>query len=126
MTNPSTDLTRYGRQMIFPGIGERGQRRLLAARVAIVGCGATGSALANSLVRAGAGYVKIVDRDFVELNNLQRQMLFNEDDVARGLPKAIAAAEKLSRINSAVQVEPVVADANPDNILDLAGDVDLV
>ncbi len=126
MSDRVPDLSRYARQVIFPGIGPDGQRRLLNAHVAIIGCGASGSTLANSLVRAGVGRVRIVDRDFVELNNLQRQMLFDEDDVVRGVPKAIAAADKLRRVNSTVEVEPVVADANASNILELIGDVDLV
>jgi molybdopterin/thiamine biosynthesis adenylyltransferase len=126
MTDQYSDLSRYARQVIFPGVGEEGQRKLLGAHVAIVGCGATGSTLANSLVRAGIGRVRIIDRDFIELNNLQRQVLFDEDDISRGLPKAIAAAEKLRRINSTVQIEPVVADVNANNILELIGDADVV
>jgi adenylyltransferase/sulfurtransferase len=120
------DLERYARQVILAEVGAEGQRRLLTARVAVIGCGALGTNIASSLVRAGVGWVRIIDRDFVELNNLQRQVLFDEEDVARGLPKAIAAAEKLRRINSQVQVEPVVTDVNPDNVERLIGDVDLV
>ena len=120
------NLERYARQVILAEIGTEGQRRLLASSVAVIGCGALGTNIANSLVRAGVGRVRIIDRDFVELNNLQRQILFDEDDIARGLPKAIAAADKLRRINSGVQVEPVVTDLNPDNVEQLIGDVDLV
>ncbi len=120
------ELSRYQRQMLFPALGEAGQRRLLAARVAIIGCGATGSVIANHLARAGVGYLRLVDRDFVELNNLHRQLLFDEDDVAEALPKAVAAARKLRRINSQITIEDVVADVNPGNVLGLIQDVDLV
>lgn len=122
----SQDLARYQRQMIFPPLGEAGQRRLQAARVVIVGCGATGTALSNQLVRAGVGRVRIIDRDFIELNNLQRQILFDEDDIAANLPKAEAAAAKLRRVNRDVEIEAVVADVNPGNVLDLIGDADVV
>ena len=98
-------------------LGEEGQRRLAASRVLICGCGALGSLLANMLVRAGVGAVRLVDRDFVELSNLHRQTLFDEADVAAGLPKAVAAAEKLRRINSAVEIEPIVAHVGPENVL---------
>jgi adenylyltransferase/sulfurtransferase len=101
---------------LFTPIGDEGQRRLSASRVLLVGCGALGTHLADTLVRAGVGYLRIIDRDFIELNNLQRQVLFDEDDIAAGLPKAEAARRKLSRINSAVTVEAVVADANYRNI----------
>ncbi|HUT18579.1 MAG TPA: ThiF family adenylyltransferase [Anaerolineae bacterium] len=121
-----SDLDRYARQSTLSEIGKEGQRRLLGSTVAIVGCGALGTHIADGLVRAGVGRVRIIDRDFVELSNLQRQALFDEGDVATGLPKAIAAAEKLRRINSQVQVEPVVADVNPDNVEALLGDVGLV
>lgn len=120
------DLARYHRQIIFPGFGQNGQERLLAAKAVIVGCGATGTALSNLLVRAGVGHVRIIDRDFIELNNLQRQILFDEDDIAANLPKAEAAARKLRRVNSDVTVEGVVTDLNPGNVLDLLGDADIV
>src|SRR5437870_13186618 len=110
------NLARYVRQTIFPGVGVEGQRRLLAAKAVVVGCGALGSSLANLLARAGVGQLVIVDRDFIELNNLQRQVLFDEDDLARNLPKAIAAAEKLKRINSQIHIEGIVADVSSDNI----------
>src|SRR5262245_38958980 len=84
-------LERYSRQMKFPGVGEEGQRRLLASRVALCGCGALGTVLANSLVRAGVGFLRVIDRDFIETHNLQRQVLFDETDVAANLPKAEAA-----------------------------------
>lgn len=121
-----SDLDRYARQSTLTEIGEEGQRKLLASTVAIVGCGALGTHIADGVVRAGVGHVRVIDRDLIELSNLQRQVLFDEGDVAAGLPKAIAAAAKLRRINSQVQVEPVVVDVNPDNVEALLGDVDLV
>lgn len=119
-------LARYVRQMAFPPVGAAGQQALLHARVVVIGCGALGSVSANALVRAGVGFVRIVDRDFVELDNLQRQVLFDEQDVAANLPKAEAAARRLRRINSAVEIEGVVADATPGNIEDFCRDVDLL
>ena len=107
---------RYSRQILFRGIGAEGQRRLAAARVAIVGCGANGSALAGLLARAGVGTLRIIDRDYVEPSNLQRQSLFDENDAAESLPKAIAAARKIATFNSQVVVEPKVDDLVPDNI----------
>lgn len=120
------DLSRYARQVVFPGIGEEGQRRLLAARVTIVGVGATGTVLANNLARAGVGYLRLVDRDFVEWHNLQRQTLFGEHEARMGMPKAIAAAEHLRHVNSQIQIEPVVADVTPENVEALVADVDVV
>ncbi len=120
------DLDRYSRQMLFAGVGVEGQRRIRAARVLVCGCGALGSAVADGLTRAGVGFLRIVDRDFVELSNLQRQVLFDEQDVASGIPKAIAAAAKLGRINSGVRLDPIVADIDAGNILQFAGDVDLI
>src|SRR5438309_4719789 len=119
-------LERYSRQMRFYGIGEAGQRKLLDSHVTLCGCGALGTVLANVLVRAGAGHVRIVDRDFIETHNLQRQVLFDEHDVAENLPKAEAAARKLGAINSCVHVEPVVTDIDRTNILDLCHDADLI
>lgn len=110
------DLERYARQVLFAGIGEAGQRRLLAAKAVVIGCGALGSAIANTLVRAGVGHVVIADRDYIELNNLQRQNLFDEEDIAQGLPKAVAAAQKLRRVNSAIRIEALVTDVHPGNI----------
>ena len=107
---------RYSRQMLFAGIGESGQRKLAASHVTIVGCGATGSALASLLARAGVGTIRIVDRDYVEASNLQRQMLFDEADAAESLPKAIAAARKIAAFNSGIVVEPRIADLIPQNI----------
>jgi adenylyltransferase/sulfurtransferase len=112
--------------MRYPHLGEEGQRRLAASQTLICGCGALGSMLANTLVRAGVGRVRLVDRDFVELSNLHRQTLFDEADAAAGLPKAIAAAEKLRRINSTVEIEPVVAHVGPENVESLCQDVDVI
>jgi len=111
---------RYNRQRILPEIGHDGQRRLAEARVLLIGCGALGSTLAELLVRAGLGRLRLVDRDLVELSNLQRQALFDEQDAAQELPKSVAAGQRLARINSTVTIEPVVADANPGNLASLA------
>jgi molybdopterin-synthase adenylyltransferase len=107
---------RYSRQILFRGIGAEGQLRLAAGRVAIVGCGATGSALASLLARAGVGTLRIIDRDYVEASNLQRQSLFDEKDAAESLPKAIAAARKIAAFNSEITVEARVEDLVPGNI----------
>src|SRR5215469_6298878 len=112
--------------MRFYGIGEAGQRRLLDARVTLCGCGALGTVLANALVRAGVGHLRLVDRDFIETSNLQRQVLFDEHDVAENLPKVEAAARKLGAINSEVHVEPVVTDIDRTNILELCQDADVL
>jgi adenylyltransferase/sulfurtransferase len=114
---------RYSRQILFPPIGAEGQKLLAAARVAIVGCGATGSALASLLARAGVGYLRIIDRDYVEPGNLQRQVLFDESDAAESLPKAIAAARKIKAFNSDVVVEPHAADVTPQNAEELLSGV---
>jgi molybdopterin/thiamine biosynthesis adenylyltransferase len=119
-------LDRYSRQMRFYGIGEAGQRKLLASHVTLCGCGALGTVLANHLVRAGVGHVRIIDRDFIEPSNLQRQVLFDEHDIAENLPKAEAAARKLAAINSSVYVEPIVADIDRTNILEFCQDADLI
>lgn len=119
-------LARYARQMIYPAIGEAGQRQLATSRALVCGCGALGSMIANTLARSGVGKLRIVDRDFLELNNLQRQFLYDEEDVRSGLPKAIAAAEKLRRINSEIEIEPHVADVSPANVLELCSDVDVI
>jgi molybdopterin-synthase adenylyltransferase len=108
-------MRRYHRQMLLPGFGEDGQRRLLASPVLLVGCGALGCAIADLLVRAGVGRLTILDRDVVEQTNLQRQCLFEEADAAAGAPKAEAAARRLAAVNSSVRVEPVVADLNGSN-----------
>lgn len=108
-------LDRFSRQVLIPEIGERGQRQLVHSHVTLIGCGALGTVIAGTLVRAGLGSLRIVDRDFIEMNNLQRQILFDEQDVAAHLPKAEAAARKLRRINSGSEVEAVVADFNHTN-----------
>ncbi|HEX5873670.1 MAG TPA: ThiF family adenylyltransferase [Pyrinomonadaceae bacterium] len=117
---------RYSRQILFGGIGEEGQRRLLAARVLIVGCGALGSAHAESLARAGVGHLRIVDRDFVEPSNLQRQTMFTESDAEQRLPKAIAAASHLRQINSEIEIEPHILDINYSSIEQLLDACDVV
>jgi len=117
---------RYSRQIRFAAIGEAGQQRLAAARVLVLGLGALGTVTADQIVRAGVGFVRLIDRDFVELSNLQRQSLFDEADVRNNLPKAVAAEEKLRRTNSSVQIEAKVEDVNPSNIEDFIIDVDLV
>src|SRR5688572_29640622 len=128
-TNDSADsgeLARYARQWRFAPLGKAGQRKLLESRVLIVGCGALGSVQANTLARAGVGHLRIVDRDFLELNNLQRQVLYDEDDVAAGLPKAIAARNRLVRINSEIDIEAHVADLDHTNIERMLAGVDLL
>lgn len=117
---------RYSRQILFAGIGDAGQRRLRESQVAIVGCGATGSALTSLLARAGVGRLRIIDRDFVEPSNLQRQTLFDEADAAESLPKPIAAARKIGACNSEVAVEPEVADLVPANCDKLLSDAHLI
>ena len=126
MSVPVDPIERYSRQVRFPALGEAGQRKLMASRVTICGCGALGTVLANHLVRAGVGKVRLVDRDFIETHNLQRQILFDEQDVADNLPKAEAAARKLRLINSQVEIEAVVTDIDHTNILDLVSDADLI
>jgi adenylyltransferase/sulfurtransferase len=109
-------MERYSRQILFEGIGESGQRRLLGARVLVVGCGALGSAQAEMLARAGVGRLRIVDRDFVEESNLQRQTMFTERDARERVPKAIAASHRIAEINSDVECEALVADVNQSNV----------
>ncbi|MGQ9625668.1 MAG: ThiF family adenylyltransferase [Anaerolineae bacterium] len=122
----SEDLARYSRQIILAEFGEEKQRKLLSSYAVLVGCGALGSVIANNVVRAGLGKLRIIDRDYIELNNLHRQVLFDEKDIAENLPKAVAAARKLKAINSEVEVEAVVADFNPDNAEKLLSGADLV
>ena len=117
---------RYSRQILFPKIGENGQRKLLDARVLIVGSGALGCAHAETLARAGVGFLRVVDRDFVEFTNLQRQTLFSETDAIERLPKAIAAKNRLLEINSEIEIEAVVADINFSNVENLIKDCDLI
>jgi molybdopterin/thiamine biosynthesis adenylyltransferase len=117
---------RYSRQILFQPVGPDGQKRLAAANIAIVGCGATGSALSSLLARAGVGSLRVIDRDYVEPSNLQRQLLFDESDAAESLPKAIAAARKIRGFNSEITVEPHVADLTPDNIEELLSNAQLI
>lgn len=117
---------RYSRQVLFAGIGPQGQEHLRKGRVAVVGCGATGSALVGLLARAGVGYLRLIDRDYVEPSNLQRQVLFDETDAAESLPKAVAAARKIRSFNSELNVEDRVADLTPENCPELLSGVDLI
>jgi len=117
---------RYSRQILFPELGEEGQERLLESRVVIVGCGATGSAVVSLLARAGIGHLRIIDRDYVEASNLQRQSLFDERDAAASVPKAIAASKKIAAFNSDVQAESRVSDLRPENAGELLTGADLI
>ncbi len=117
---------RYSRQVLFAPIGAAGQARLASASAVLIGCGALGSVSASLLARAGVGRLRLVDRDFVEISNLQRQLLYDEEDVREMKPKAVAAAEKLARANGSIRIEPVVADVNPDTIVDLTRGHDLI
>ena len=117
---------RYSRQILFAPIGADGQGKLLSSRVLLVGCGALGASHAEMLARAGVGNLRIVDRDFVETTNLQRQTLFKESDAEQRLPKAVAAKMRISEINSAIEVEAIVADVNNSNIESLIDGCDLV
>jgi len=122
----SGDRERYSRQILFPEIGERGQESLLASHAVIVGCGALGSLHAMALARSGVGRLTIIDRDYVDPSNLQRQFLFEESDAAEMIPKAVAAARRLHRINSAIDVRAVVADLNPANAEELLADAGVI
>jgi molybdopterin/thiamine biosynthesis adenylyltransferase len=117
---------RYSRQILFSGIGEEGQEKLLASSAVLIGCGALGTVTANLLVRSGLGRLTIIDRDFVETSNLQRQTLFEEADAREAIPKAIAAERRLRATNSGVRVEGIVADLTPDNALDLLSGFPLI
>lgn len=127
LENPATQIQeRYSRQILFNGIGKEGQRRLGEARALLVGCGALGSAHAEALARAGVGKLRIVDRDFVEASNLQRQTMFTEQDAAERTPKAVAAANHIREINSEIKVEAEIADVNHSNIERLVRDCNVV
>lgn len=119
-------MDRYSRQRRFSRIGDSGQERLLAARVTIIGCGALGTHIAQHLARAGVGFLRICDRDFVEFDNLQRQVLFDEEDARQRLPKAVAAANKIAAINRDVRVDARVTDVTAGNVLALIDGADLV
>jgi adenylyltransferase/sulfurtransferase len=125
-TPPFPAADRYVRQTVYAPLGPEGQRRLAAGRALICGCGALGSTLANMLARAGVGRLRIVDRDRVEMHNLQRQVLFDEQDAVAGRPKALAAAAHLARINSDVSVEPIVGEIDSKNIERLLDGVDVI
>jgi adenylyltransferase/sulfurtransferase len=120
------DLSRYHRQMLLPGFGEAGQRRLLGSTALVLGCGALGSLIADLLARAGVGHLVIVDRDLIELTNLQRQVLFDEQDVADAIPKAEAAKRRIARVNSQVKVTAIVDDLNHGNIERYAAGSDIL
>lgn len=117
---------RYSKQIRFSHIGEEGQQRLRESSVLLIGCGALGCVLADSMARAGVGRIRIVDRDFVEESNLQRQLLFTEQDVHQHLPKAVAAKTRLQQINSSIEIETIVADVTESNILEFANSTDLI
>jgi molybdopterin/thiamine biosynthesis adenylyltransferase len=117
---------RYSRQVLFSPVGEAGQARLARAKVVIIGCGALGAVQAETLARAGVGRIILVDRDFVEESNLQRQIMFEESDASQRLPKAVAAARRIARVNSRVEVEPIVADVNFENVEELIAGADVV
>lgn len=119
-------MERYSRQTLVKYIGPEGQKKLGNSRVLLVGCGGLGTNISNILVRAGVGFVRIIDRDVVELSNLQRQGLFSERDVEERLPKAIAAKRRLQQVNSEVEIEAVVEELNGDNIAKYINDVDLI
>ena len=119
-------IDRYSRQILVPEIGEEGQKKLGKSSVVIIGCGGLGTVSATALVRAGVGKVKVVDRDFIEYHNLQRQVLFDEDDIKAELPKAVAAERHLKKINSSVEVEGIVVDVNYANIERLVEGADLI
>ncbi|SEM63300.1 adenylyltransferase and sulfurtransferase [Mesobacillus persicus] len=121
-----TELDRYSRQILFKPIGEEGQRKLLKSRAVIVGMGALGTVIANHLVRSGVGHVRMIDRDLVELSNLQRQSLYDEDDASNQLPKVIAAEKKLKKINSTVKIDSIIADLNLDNAEELLAGFDVI
>jgi adenylyltransferase/sulfurtransferase len=124
MTHPGD--SRYSRQARFAPLGEAGQRRIREASVAVVGCGALGTVQAEILARAGVGRLRLIDRDFVEPSNLQRQFLYSESDAEEALPKAIAASRRLAQVNSEVEIEPLVADLTPASAEELLEDVDLI
>src|SRR5438105_533502 len=119
-------MNRYHRQMLLPQIGDAGQDRLTKSRALLIGCGALGTVIAEQLARAGVGFIRICDRDLVELTNLQRQVLFDESDAAASTPKAIAAASRLHRINSTITIEPHVSDVHSGNIERLLDGIDVV
>jgi adenylyltransferase/sulfurtransferase len=117
---------RYLRQTVFPQIGEEGQEKLLVSKAAVLGLGALGSVIAEKLARAGVGYLRLVDRDYVEVTNLQRQAMYTERDAEEQLPKAVAASLHIAEINSTITTDPVVTDINADNIESLIEGMDII
>lgn len=119
-------MERYEKQMLFGEIGLEGQKKLLSKKAIIIGCGALGTVIANNLVRSGIGYIKMIDRDYIEISNLQRQILFDEEDIKENLPKVIAAERKLKRINSDIKIEGIISDVNSTNIESLCEGMDVI
>jgi len=126
MNSKEKTSQRYARQISFAPLGEQGQEKLLQARAAIVGCGALGSVIAEILARAGVGTLRLIDRDLVEITNLQRQFLFDMDDLERGLPKAEAARARLQRINPEITVEARIESLQKSNVVSLLKPVDII
>ncbi|HNX22520.1 MAG TPA: ThiF family adenylyltransferase [Spirochaetota bacterium] len=122
----NNEIDRYYKQTLLPQIGADGQEMLGGSTVVIAGCGALGTSLANTMVRSGVGNVVIIDRDYIDYDNLPRQILFDEEDIRKGLPKSVAAAEKLRLVNSSVNITPVVADLTSSNIEELIKGADLI
>jgi molybdopterin/thiamine biosynthesis adenylyltransferase len=122
----AAEQERYSRQILFPGLGVEGQVRIGQASICIVGCGALGSFQAEALARAGIGRLRLIDRDYVDYTNLQRQWLYDESDAQNESPKAMAAARRLQQINSHVRIEPLVKDLTPSNAEELASDCDII
>jgi molybdopterin-synthase adenylyltransferase len=119
-------MERYAKQILFPEVGPDGQAKLHNSRISIIGCGALGTVIANNLARSGVGFIRIIDRDYIELSNLQRQILFDENDIGENLPKAVAAYRRLISINSLITIESKVVDINSRTISKLCSDVDLI
>lgn len=119
-------MERYEKQMLYGEIGLEGQEKLLDKKAVIIGCGALGTVIANNLVRSGVGYIKLIDRDYIEISNLQRQILFDEEDILNNLPKAVAAEIKLKKINSSIKIESIVTDVNSRNIEGFCQGMDVI
>jgi len=120
------NLDRYNRQILLPFIGEEAQKKICNSTAVVAGCGALGTVIANVLARAGVGTLRVIDRDFVELSNIQRQVLFDEQDARESMPKAAAAERKLKLINSDIKIEGIVTDINPANVEELIKGADVV
>ncbi|MFZ5968418.1 MAG: ThiF family adenylyltransferase [Bacillota bacterium] len=119
-------MERYAKQILFDGIRKEGQEKLLEGKVVIIGCGALGTVIANNLVRAGVGYIRLVDRDYIEMSNLQRQLLYDEEDIKNNLPKVIAAENKLKKINSSIRIESIITDVNSKNAAAVCEGMDVI